>query len=210
VIAYFHRTRGDLRLAEWRDTQWRISDIDRDPNDRGRHVSLAINSFNRLGAAYEDSTTGKLKYAIETTDSWLLETIDNDTRGVAYISAAFDEGDRLGVSYYDAHPADLKYAITDNPFIPAWRSVAVSRRGAVGLFSRLSFDDTGAANIVYYNRRQDALFLARGSESRMVAQRLQASGGRFSSSVIRPDNGALVYTYYENALQRLQIAEAIV
>lgn len=209
VIAYFHRTRGDLRLAERREGgAWLISDIDRDVNDRGRHASLAINSFGRLGVAYEDSTTGKLKYGMQTTNGWLLETVDNDTRGVAYISAAFDARDRLAVSYYDAHPADLKYAITNDPFRPAWRTVTVSRKGAVGLFSRLSFDASGDANIVYYQRNADALFLASGSVTRMVAKRIQAAGGRFSASTIRPDTGAIVYTYYENQPQQLQFGEA--
>lgn len=209
VIAYFHRTRGDLRLAERLNSgAWRITDIDRDRNDRGRHASLAINSFGRMGVAYEDSTTGKLKYAMQTTAGWLLETVDNDTRGVAYISAAFDAADRLAVSYYDANPADLKYAITDDPFRPNWRTVTVAKRGAVGLFSRLSFDASGEANIVYYQRNTDSLFVARGSITRMVAQRLQTGGGRFSASTLRPDNGAIVYTYYENQQQRLQFGEA--
>ena len=210
VVAYYHRSKGDLRVAQFDGISWKIDDVDRHPNDRGRSVSLAINSFDRLAAAYEDSTTGKLKFAVETSGGlWAVETIDNDTRGVSYISAAFDRNDRMGVSYYDASPADLKFAITNNPFTPDWRSVTVSKKGTVGLFSQLTFDDAGVANILFYNRNQDALFLARGSVSAMTASRAQPNGGRFASTTLRPDTGGIAYTYYELANQRLQFGEVL-
>lgn len=211
VVAYYHRSKGDLRIARFDGLAWAIDDIDRDANDRGRSASLAINSFNRLAVAYEDSTTGKLKFAVQTTGGrWAVDTVDNNTAGVSYISAAFDKNDRLGVSYYDASPADLKFAVTTDPFRANWKAVTVSKKGTVGLFSQLSFGDDGKANILFYNRNQDALYLARGSVNAMVASKVQSGGGRFSSAVRHPQTGGITYTYYQLANQRLQFGEMLI
>jgi hypothetical protein len=202
IIAYYQRSKGDLRAAEFVNNAWRISDIDAHANDRGRSVSMTRNSIGRFGMAYEDSTTGKLKFARQTALGWTIDTIDESTNGVSFISAAFDPTDRLAVSYYDAAPADLKFAI-ETEDRSHFEAVTVARKGAVGLYSNLFIDSDGVANILYYNRRDDALQLARGTISRFVASRLHPAGGRFSSGAIDPNDQALTYTWFNSADSQL-------
>lgn len=208
VIAYYHRSKGDLRAAEFVNNAWRITDIDANVNDRGRSVSMARNSIGRLGMAYEDSTTGKLKFAKQTAVGWTIDTIDESTNGVSFISAAFDPTDRLAVSYYDAAPADLKFAI-ETEDRSHFEAVTVARKGAVGLYSNVFIDSEGVANILYYSRRDDSLQLARGTINRFVASKLHSAGGRFSCGAVDPNDQALTYTWFNSADAMLQFESLV-
>lgn len=206
-VAYYHKTKRDLRFARFDGSEWRIDDIDADPNDRGRSVSMAVNSIGRFAVAYEDSGSGKLKFARQTAVGWNVDTIDNNTAGVSFISLAFDDSDKLYASYYDASPADLKFAAEqpDGHF----ESVTVAKRGAVGLYSQLQIDDDDNANILYYSRRDDALFLASGNFDRLVARRIRPAGGKFASTAIDPGDGSIVYTFLQTASKAIAVESVI-
>ncbi|MCS7032874.1 MAG: S8 family serine peptidase, partial [Phycisphaerae bacterium] len=202
VVAYYHRSKGDLRLAEFDGGQWQIRDVDRHPNDRGRSASMAINSLGRLAVAYEDSTSGKLKFARQTGAGWMIDTIDDFTSGVSFISLAFDPRDRLAVSYYDAARADLKFAMEQSE-LGRFHTVTVASRGAVGLFSQLTLNDDGVASILYHSRRDEGLFLARGTTGRFIATRLH-TGGRFASAAVNPVDQSVVYAWLDSAEKTLR------
>lgn len=207
-VAYYHRSKGDLRFARFDGNQWWVDDIDRGGNDRGRSVSLAINSIGRFAAAYEDSTTGKLKFSRQTAVSWVGGTIDNNTTGASFVSLAFDSTDRLHASYYDAAPADLKYAVEqDND---EFKTVAVATRGATGLYSQLTLDGRDNPVILYYSRRDDALFVASGDLRGFVATRLHPAGGRYASTTVDPVDESVVYAWYETTGQALRFDSLVV
>ncbi len=203
AVAYYHKTKGDLRFAAFDGSNWRISDIDADAADRGRSATMAVNSIGRFGVAYEDSTTGKLKVARQTAVGWLIDTIDNDTAGVSFMSAAFDSTDKFQVSYYDATPADLKFAVERS--FGGYRTVTIASRGAVGLYSQLLIDGDNNAQILYYSRRDDALFLAAGNVTNFVARRIEAGAGRFTSAATDARDGSIVYGHYRSGTQTFVI-----
>ena len=57
---------------------------------------------------------------------------------------AFAANDHPAVSYYDIFAADLKYASFDGT---QWTSIRLASKGAVGLYTNLSFDNAGSPRI---------------------------------------------------------------
>jgi hypothetical protein len=198
TIAYYRKSSGDLRLAVLKTT-WTVNDLDTS-NDSGRSVVLVKKSDGYVAAAYEDSTTGFLKFAEQSSKGWSFATIDNTTLGVSFISLAFDPAGRASVSYYDAHPGNLKYGAKKNG---KWNLNTVAKNGAVGLYTKLLFASDGTANILYYDRSKDVLMQATGTLGAFSATQLESSGGRYLNADTSPLTGKINYAFYDNTTKGL-------
>ena len=108
--AYYDKTNGDLKYAEWDGESWDIETVDSE-GDVGLYSSLALDSDGNSHIAYYDKTNGDLKYAVWNGESWNIETVDSEGNVGGSISIAYDEGsDDLAFSYYDFTNNKLKYA----------------------------------------------------------------------------------------------------
>lgn len=193
VISYYHKADGNLRMARRSGGAWSIRTID-SKNDVGRSTSMSVNNATgRLGIAYENTTTGRLRYAEEQIDgSFVKIDVDASTLGVAWISLAFDKGDRPTISYYDANPANLKHARRNNK--GNWETETLASKGAQGLYSSIAYNSSGVANIIFYNRQLNELKQARGSFGAWTYSTLETGGGRHAMTAI-DDEGELTYTW---------------
>lgn len=197
LITYYRKTSGDLRAARRdADGNWSITTIDA-PGDVGRSTTAALAFNGSVGVAYEDSTHGWLKYALldPRSNTWASTYVDKKTQGVAYMSLGYSPEDASPwISYYDAYPADLKVARFVNR---GWTSSKVATRGATGLFTTLYFADADQANVVYYDKRADALYVSEESAGEWTTRLLQSSAGRFATAAVDRVNNVVRYTYYK-------------
>ena len=201
AIAYYRKTSGDLRLALLVGS-WKIQDLD-DTDDSGRSVILTKKPTGYLAAAYEDSTTGVLRYADQVSSKkWSLSTIDATTKGVSFISMLADPSGRMSVSYYDASPANLKYAALKNG---KWVTNTIASSGTVGLYSKLLFSDQGVADIFYYDRSHDALMEATGTLGSFSTIQLATAGGKYIAADESPVSGQVSYSFYDDASAGLKV-----
>jgi len=126
----------------------------------GQFPSLTFARDGTLGVAYSDVTNGDLKYAQWTGSAWNTEVVDNRDV-IAWPSLAYDAANKPAISYYDASPADLRYATKASG---SWVPQVLSTKGAQGLFTNLWFDEANQANVLYFSRKSNAVFLLFGPE----------------------------------------------
>ncbi|HEV2293139.1 MAG TPA: S8 family serine peptidase [Tepidisphaeraceae bacterium] len=207
VISYYFKSSnaasGDLRLARHDGNDWVTKTLDSN-NDVGRHTTMAMDGNGRLAIAYDNTTTGHLRYIRQTSSGgWIKSAIDTTTQGVSWMSLAFDDSNRPNISYYDAHPADLKFARLNDG---QWQTQRLASRGAVGLYNRLVFDDEGAANVLFFNRQINELHRFRGSFDGWSHSSVETGGGRYLAATLAP-NGALTYAWFASTKKVLHVQD---
>ena len=155
IIAYYHRNKGDIRLAKFVNNAWAISNIDTG-NDVGRHASLAIDDDDSLCVAYEKTTTGALKFARPNPEGgqWITSIVDKKTQGVGHIDVGIDSLGIPHISYYDSHSADLKYAKQTGIM---WQVQRLASTGATGLYTSILFDQDNRPRIYFYDRKTESI-----------------------------------------------------
>ena len=187
VISYYAKTGGNLKLATFNGAAWNISTL-ASTNDVGRYSSLALHPGNgKLAVAFEDTSTGGLKYA-EQANNWVLQTADTTPKGGGYISLDFKDG-RPAMSYYDAANANLKYA--ERSSRNKWTAEVVAANNSQGLYTDLEFTyNTNQPAIVYWNKTQDTAMLAFRTTGGAWAFETQVTGGgRNLTAVDGPEIG---------------------
>jgi hypothetical protein len=205
-IAYYKQTGGDLRFARYDGGRWNLTTIDGAASDAGQSTSLALGPDGRFGIAYEDSTSGVLRFAQQATPEstrWFLRTVDQ-TRRVSFINLAYDGNGRASISYYDAGPADLKFAALKNG---QWRHQLIASKGAVGLYDQLVFTPDGEANIFFHDKLGNRLLMARGHFGAWETMQLQTGGGQFISAIRDGRERELIYTWLDPLANRLKFAD---
>ena len=164
IIAYYNKTNGDLRLATSDTNGFNISTID-STGDVGRFVSLQIDpnrpTASKVAVAYEDTTTGGYKYAIQAGSGYRFETIDNTTKNAGgYVSMKFYSPSKglfePAVSYYDAEEGHLKYAVRS---AGVWTATTLTAKKRQGLYSKLSIVNNQPRIFFFDGTNNDALLL---------------------------------------------------
>jgi hypothetical protein len=187
AISYYSKTGGNLKLAEGGLSGWTISTVD-SRGDVGRCSTMEMNpATGRWAIAYEDTTHGTFRYAAQTKRSWSRTTADGGTKsGGGYISLMFNPKTGFpSMSYYDAYNADLKFTSFDGS---RWSPQTVAVKGQVGLYSNLRISaDTGAAEILYYNKGINGVFRAQEGSGGWGLSQVASHGGRWLTSTTAPD-----------------------
>jgi len=177
AVAYYAKTGGNLKLAEFNGSTWSTTLIDT-TDDVGRYPSLALNPVtNKLAIAFENSTVGTFRYAQQGTGStWSALTVDPNTKsGGGYISLSF-QGGNPGFSYYDAFNSDLKFA--ERSSLGKWTVSVVAAKNSQGLYTDLQYTfDTNQPAIVYYNKTNDSAVLAYRSPAGVWTYENQTTAG---------------------------------
>jgi hypothetical protein len=180
LISYYAKTGGSLRFAQYYSGKWNLSTIDT-VGDVGRYSSLAFNpGTGRWAIAYEDTSLGAFKYADMGKNAWNLAYVDRTTRiGGGYISLAFNPRTlRPAMSYYDAYNGNLKFASFNGS---VWANQTVAARGTVGLYSALTFNASGVADILYDNKNSDRVCRATQNGNLFNLTQITTDGGRWIS-----------------------------
>jgi hypothetical protein len=166
-IAYYRAASQDLRVACLSGKSWKIATVDTKGNI-GYAPSAAYDAAtNTIGVGYEDLTHGWFKYAWATPGkSWKKAVVDTTTRAAGgNVSLAFSASHVATMTYADGYSGAVKLASGSGA---SWSVQQIT--GAFGMTSELSFNGSGAADVIYANG---------GSISQAVA-----SGGIWSVSPI--------------------------
>ena len=147
-IAYFKASTLDLRVASLTGSKWSIAAVDTKGNV-GFVPSIAYDKTTGvIGVAYQDLSKSWYKYASTTGRSWRISVIDTTTHAAGgALSLAFDAAHLPEVAYNDAYNLNLMYARSNGS---SWFVQQVNG-SAHGMAANLSFANTGAADILYYN-----------------------------------------------------------
>ena len=148
-IAYFMASNLDLRVASLTGSKWSITTVDSKGNV-GFVPSIAYDKATGvIGVAYQDLTHSWYKYASGTGRGWKITVVDTTTHAAGgSLSLAFDPSHLPEMTYNDAYTLNLKYARAASNGVWSVQSV---NGNAHGMAANLTFDNTGAADIVYYN-----------------------------------------------------------
>lgn len=170
VIAYYNRSKGDLKLAQADTDGWIFSTLD-SSGDVGRFPSLTLDptrpTSSKFAIAYEDTTNGKVKYIIQGdigpgafANGYSYYTVEDMTISGGYVSLAFFKSGSTdptraylpAVSYYDASNTSLKFSYAVDPNYNFSNVVIATKKQ--GLYSRLFFSGTNenTINLYYFDR----------------------------------------------------------
>lgn len=99
-IVYYEREGTRLLDVRGGPNQWEFFEVD-DSGDVGEDASLARGPNALLGAAYDDRTTGALRYAQwnESTRAWTATVVDDEGNAGSYPSLDFDSLGRPHIAY---------------------------------------------------------------------------------------------------------------
>lgn len=166
VIAYYNKTNGDLRLASSGTNGWNISTIDDGKGgDVGRWASLQIDpnrpTASKVAVAYEDTTHGTYKYAIQAGAGYNIETMDSGAKNPGgYISMKFyNSGTAFEpvATYYDADAGNLRYAVRSGG---VWSNTVIANKKRQGLYSKLAIVGNKPRVFFFDGTNNQALYLA--------------------------------------------------
>jgi hypothetical protein len=197
IISYYHRTRGDLRIATQQPTSWtietfastgdqgRFSEIKRDPNRPDLNARYQI--------VWSNTSTARVHYAY-LDGTWKHEIVNDPiVDGAAYLSLAFyDTGSGVtgqagasnwrympAISYFESSPdTSLKYAKRDKQGL--WSIQRVDGAGTAhrGLYSQLRFNASNREDIFYFDRKSTDIRRATRQSNGSWLYSVVASGGR--------------------------------
>ena len=206
TISYYKKTGGDLKLAVQKAPgEWAAEVVDSE-NDVGRSTALVAQPLSgRWSIAYTDTTTGAVKFAWRTKQRvWALETAATTQGGADFLSLAFNpstepEGVYLqaAISYFDAYDADLKITQSSGDGALVWTPRTLSVKGAVGLYTYLTFDAFFGPTVYYYNRTSNRVMrLTDHLQDGVSADPLAQGGGRFLS--VFSDGSTIDIAYFDD------------
>ncbi|MGB7158747.1 MAG: alginate lyase family protein [Tepidisphaeraceae bacterium] len=221
AISYYHRTKGDLRLATTTTDGWLITTID-SAGDVGRATSMTLDpnrpEASKFAIAYEDTSNANMKYAIQGTFAgaqtvnagYSIYLVDDMLNAGGYVSFAFyDSGSndakryKPSMTYYNAYNSSLTYAYS--PDGTTWEKQTIAGAGASkeGLYTTLLYDNTGKANIFFFDKTNNLAKRARKSGASWSITTL-VTGGR-EMQVAKKSTGALAYTTLDDLIPRLDV-----
>jgi hypothetical protein len=206
AVAYYRKTSADLRVMRSDGTTWTRTEPDT-VGVIGQFPSLAFAKNGTLGVAYSDISNGDLKYAQWNGSTWDVEVVDNRDI-VAFESLAFDAANHPAISYYDASPADLRFA---SKATGSWVPQVLSTKGAQGLFTNLWFDDQDQANVLYFSRKSNAVFLLFGPEdgSNWQGRTVKLTGGPQLVATVTSDGTHAAYAYFDTTRLKLMTGDLL-
>ena len=142
---------GGLRLASFNGTDWNSQHVDQGTN-KGCDSSIVIDGNDRVYIAYQDRQNEALKFATNTSGSWISYTPEASEFGNSMqpgyaTSLAMDEEGRFHIAHYDSDNDDLRYSTG----VPngQWSNTAVDTGGNTGRNPSIALDAAGDVHVVY-------------------------------------------------------------
>ena len=173
----------------------------------GEYASIAIDSNGFKHISYYDATIYgtpsaiyDLKYATDTSGSWVVTTVDTAGNVGQYTSIAIDSNDVVHISYFDDTNNDLKYATCSSGCTTAsnWDLVSVDTTSTnAGEYTSIAIDSNDGVHISYsdnLNLRYATCSSGCTSASNWTNVSVSRSAGTFTSIAIDA-NDALHIAY---------------
>lgn len=116
--------------------------------------SLELDTRGLAHISYYDSVNSNLKYATNSSGTWITKTIDDAADVGRYNSIAFDSNGLVHIAYYDATNRNLKYVTNASG---TWNTQVVDTAGDVGRHNSIAVDGLGIVHISYYDLDREDL-----------------------------------------------------
>jgi YD repeat-containing protein len=185
MTTFTYDTRGqtvriDKLLCQINCRDWRIDPVE---TVRTSISSLALDSSGNSHIAYHDRTTGTIKYAKWTGNSWAIQTVDTPAAGGNYgvPSIALDSAGNPHIAYQGATPTferSLRYAKWTGS---SWAIQTVDNSTtSTGWFPSLAVDGAGNPHIAYHdatNELENLLKYAKWNGSAWTFQTIDLQSG---------------------------------
>ncbi|MBI5664350.1 MAG: thrombospondin type 3 repeat-containing protein [Nitrospirae bacterium] len=198
----YQPTDGELRYLTNVPGSWAITPVE-PAVYINNYSSIAIDSDNKTHISYIERRNADyyLKYATNTSGSWVTFSIDSIGYGVfqQYTSIAIDSNNKAHISYHDA-TNHVKYATNASG---SWVTAVIDS----GYNSSLAIDSNNAIHISYY--KDGSLRYATNASGGWVTVIIDTGGGSstFTSIVIDSNNKAHIsYFGYLNPNYYLKYA----
>ncbi len=163
----------DLRYATNMSGSWVSQIVDSSSLSTisvGYKKSIALDSYGSIHFAYEETTltticpnlpdscyltsNAKLKYATNSSGTWVISNIDS-INSVGYsFSLSIDKNNRKHIGYYDNTNGDLKYS---DSVQGSWIISTIDSAGDVGSYISTAIDELNNLHISYYDSTNNNL-----------------------------------------------------
>jgi hypothetical protein len=144
---------------------------------------------SKVAIAYEDSTHGDNKFAIQSGAAYAITTVDPSLKaGGGYTSLVYqpykssDGTYHPSMSYYDSADTSVKFATQSGG---AWTATTVYDVGQVGLYTQLWYDAGNRPNILYFKKTNNTIYRAT-YKSGAWKQIYLTTGGREDKIAVLP------------------------
>jgi hypothetical protein len=205
VIAYYRKSGADLKVQHLDGTNgWIKYDVDSD-GDVGDWASVSVaQDSDVIAIAYNDATTGDLKYARLADAAWSLFTVDNLAGGAAYIDLNIHKNQAF-IAYQDLQNGDLKFAKRE---AGEFQSEVVYTPGLTGQFANLVFDSDDTAHIAFYSKSKNFVYEATGHFGSWNVSKA-ANGGIGLAASATEDGDVLSFMSLDSARRNLQFGSLV-
>lgn len=204
-----HIVYGSQKLysASLNNNRWTLNGLDGlDLYPGGFNTGSLIDSAGSVHLSYMDRNNN-LIYATNSSDTWIVTTVDNSGAVGGASGIAQGAGD-LHTSYYDAANGDLKYAAcaSDCTHSDRWVTTTLDSSGDVGLFSAIALGSDGSVHISYFDNTNNALkyITADNTGSWSLPVTVDSNAGIYSAIAL--DVGNKAHIAYYRSTGRLKYA----
>ena len=195
-IAYYDDADDDVSYATNATGTWVITDVDT-VGDVGGYASMDLDSSGKAHISYYhdqstlESDDGELKYATNSSGSWVTSVVDTTTHTGRFTSIACDSAGHAHISYYERATGSLHYATNASG---SWATEEVSSDGSIGGYTSIAVDNADAAHIACYRysfgtySHQDLRYYTNASaswEEHVFAY--TGNDGRYTGIAVAPD-----------------------
>jgi hypothetical protein len=202
-ISYYDTSRWDLKYAKKTSGTWSTQIIDNSGGSSGRtgtFSSLTVDLSDNVHISYYDASNFNLKYATDSTGSWVHVTADSSADDVGwYTSIATDSSGNVHVSHYDWDNGDLKYATCSTNCTQAgnWNTETVQSTGDVGNYSSITAG-SGNVHISHYDETKGDIKYVTGTSGSWSSGTVDSTGdvGGYTSIAI-DSSGVLHVSYFD-------------
>lgn len=188
--------------------QWSHETVDPDLGV-GLFATLALDAAGQAHIAYYDQIHGRLKYAEQTMQGWVIEVVaeadrDNDPTLPYYgnggtPSIALDADQQTFITFYDYDLQALKFASRHNG---QWQVEIVDDSPGAGVESSLVMDVQGQPRVAYYVEGAEQLKYAMRVADEWQTSLVEADvpGGKYPSLALdSADNSHIAYLDADNS-----------
>jgi hypothetical protein len=162
--------------------------------DVGESTSIALDGDGKVHIGYRDNTNTALKYATNTSGSWVTKTIDNSADVGYAASIVLGKNGKVHISYRDDTNSTLKYATNASG---KWVTKTVDNSTYIRYSTSIAIDNGGKVHII---SSIGALLYTTNASGAWVTTMVDDSEGVgcFSSSIALDRSGKVHVSYSDS------------
>jgi hypothetical protein len=211
-IAYFDGSTGDLKLAEFTGSAWKLETVD-SKGSVGLYPSFQFDHADEPVVTYYNKTKGKLTFALKSKNkTWAYENVDSskDNVGRSNVLVASPTTGRYTVAYVDGTTGSVMWA--SHGKTGGWSTkVAATTKGGADFLS-MAYDDSYQPMISYYDAfaadlKTTAFFNNQFNVKTLATRGAQGLYGAAYFGYANSDGSVFAYDRSQNAVTLFTDAE---